>query len=332
MNANITVLGAGSWGTALACLLAQNGHKTALWVRNPEKAYEIARKRENFEYLPGTILPEELIVTSEMVSCLPEADYIVIATPSPSVRETMERAKPFLHGNQIIVNATKGLDEQNLLRLSEVIAQYTSNPVVVLSGPSHAEEVSKNLPTTCVAASSDKASAEAVQAVFMNNRFRVYTNTDTIGVELGAAFKNVIALAAGINDGLEYGDNCRAALMTRGMAEITRLGVAMGGNPATFGGLTGIGDLIVTCTSMHSRNRRAGILLGKGLALSEVLTEVRMVVEGVNTAKSVLLLSEKYGVEMPITLEINKILFEGKNPQQAVNDLMNRDRTSEMTR
>jgi len=329
MNKNITVLGAGSWGTALACLLARNGHQIKLWEFFAEKAKKIIQSRENSEYLPGVAIPEDLLVTHEIEKCLPGAEIIVIATHSTFVRETMERVKPFLRENQIIVITTKGIEEQNLLRLSEVVFQYTNSPIVALSGPSHAEEVSCELPATCVAASTDIAAAEAVQDIFMNSRFRVYTNTDLIGVELGGALKNVIALASGINDGLGYGDNSRAALITRGMSEIARLGAAMGGNPSTFSGLAGIGDLIVTCTSRHSRNYRTGMLLGKGYTLPEALLEVKTVVEGVNTAKSALRLAEKYNVEMPITAEINKILYEGKNPEQAVNDLMNRDKKTE---
>ncbi|MDR1530680.1 MAG: NAD(P)-dependent glycerol-3-phosphate dehydrogenase [Clostridiales bacterium] len=330
----IVVAGSGGWGTALACMLANSGRQVVLMSHFEEEARSISYHRENREFLPGALLPDNLTVIHMSEKCLaqylPEADAAVIAAPSKHVRATMERIQAYIAAKTIFVSVSKGLDSSPPLRLSEVIALYApKNRIAALSGPSHAEEVARNLPTACVAASEDYAAAKAVQDIFMNRFFRVYASVDLLGVELGGALKNVIALAAGISDGLGYGDNAKAALMTRGMAEITRLGVAMGGMAGTFAGLSGMGDLIVTCTSMHSRNRRAGILLGQGKSLDETLKAVHMVVEGVNTAHSAYELSKVYGVEMPITYEINQALFCGKDPAQAVVDLMTRDKTSE---
>ncbi len=328
---NITVLGSGSWGTALSWLLHKNSHKVILWSFSKEEAENIIKERENKAFLPDVVLSEDIQITSDIQQSVHGAEIIVLAVPSRFVRETIKKFAPFLKKEQIIVNVSKGFDEEKLMRLSEVISEEAPLcKVAVLSGPSHAEEVSRGIPTTCVASSLDIEVAKQVQDIFMNDVFRVYTNTDLIGVELGGALKNVIALAAGISDGLGFGDNTKAALMTRGMAEMVRLGVAMGADPLTFGGLAGVGDLIVTCTSMHSRNRRAGILIGKGKGLEETLSEIKMVVEGVNTAKAAYLLSLKYGVEMPITSEINKALYQGKNPKDAVYYLMTRDKTDEI--
>jgi len=326
----ITVIGAGSWGTALANLLSKNGHEILLWAFLEEEARRLRESRENVEFLPGLRLPESIEFTASIELAASFGEMFLMVVPSKFVGETIEKFSPYMRPGCLIVNAAKGLDEKRLLRLSDVISNgVPGSKVAVLSGPSHAEEVARYLPTTCVAASDDPKTAEKVQDIFMCPEFRVYASTDVIGVELGGAVKNVIALAAGISDGMGYGDNAKAALMTRGIAEITRLGVAMGGQAATFAGLSGIGDLIVTCTSMHSRNRRAGILLGQGKSLEETLETIHMVVEGVNTAKTAYALSVKYDVDMPITYEINKVLFEGKNPGSAVNDLMTRDKTHE---
>jgi len=326
----ITVIGAGSWGTALANLLSKNGHEILLWAFLEEEARRLRESRENVEFLPGLRLPESIEFTASIERAASFGEMFLMVVPSKFVGETIEKFRPYMRQGCLIVNAAKGLDEKRLLRLSDVISNgVPGSKVAVLSGPSHAEEVARYLPTTCVAASDDPKTAEKVQDIFMCPEFRVYASTDVIGVELGGAVKNVIALAAGISDGMGYGDNAKAALMTRGIAEITRLGVAMGGQAATFAGLSGIGDLIVTCTSMHSRNRRAGILLGQGKSLEETLETIHMVVEGVNTAKTAYALSVKYDVDMPITYEINKVLFEGKNPGSAVNDLMTRDKTHE---
>ncbi len=327
----IAVLGSGSWGTALACLLNENGHGVRLWSFKKEEAENIAKYRENKEFLPKVSIAQNIFITNNAEQAVLNADMVVMAVPSKFVESTIKMFAPFLSlkdssKGQIIVNVAKGLEETSLRRLSEVIEKNVPNcKVGVLSGPSHAEEVGKKLPATCVASSKHKEVSEQIQNAFINEMFRVYANNDIIGVELGGALKNVIALAAGISDGLGFGDNAKAAIMTRGMAEIARLGVAMGASPHTFSGLTGIGDLIVTCTSMHSRNRRAGILLAQGKTLEETIKEVHMVVEGINTAAAALKLANKYNVEMPITAEINKVLFKGKDPKATVYDLMNRD-------
>ncbi len=325
----ISVIGSGSWGTALSVLLSNNGHNVVLWSRVREKAEKINRERENKEYLPNIILPKNINVTY-IDDDVKNSDIIVFAVPSKAVRETTKRFLNCFSENQIVINVAKGIEEGSLLRLSQVIEEVApSCKVAVLSGPSHAEEVGKGLVTACVAASESLEVAEEVQKAFMSPVFRVYTNTDIIGVEIGGAFKNLIALAAGISDGVGFGDNSKAALMTRGIFEISKLGVAMGGKAETFSGLSGIGDLIVTCTSMHSRNRMAGVLLGKGKTLNETLKEVHMVVEGVNTAKAAYDLSVKYNVKMPITKEIYDVLFFGQDTKQAVVNLMTRDKTAE---
>lgn len=326
----IAVIGSGSWGTALAILLHNNGHEVSLWSFKKEEAENIKSCSENKEFLPEIKIPEKIIVTNDENLAVANADIIVLATPSKFVRNICEKFLPYINKNQIIVNVAKGLEDDTLYRLSEVIESVIPQcPVCVLSGPSHAEEVARLIPTTCVVSCKDNLVAQQIQDIFMSHVFRVYTSTDIIGVEMGGALKNVIALAAGVSDGMGYGDNTKAALMTRGITEIARLGVAMGAKAETFAGLSGIGDLIVTCTSMHSRNRRAGILLGKGKSLKETLYEIHQVVEGVNTAKAAYDLSQKYNVEMPITSEINKVLFEGKEAKQAVMDLMTRNKTVE---
>jgi glycerol-3-phosphate dehydrogenase (NAD(P)+) len=327
---NITVIGAGSWGTALACLLAQNNHEVTLWSYTEQLATDINKNKENIVFLPNIKIPNSITVTNDISLATTNKKIYILAVPSIFVRETMQTFKPFLKKDDLIINVAKGLDEVKQIRLSEVIEEVVPEcKVAVLSGPSHAEEVAKKIPTTVVVSAKDENVYKLAQDIFMNEYFRVYTNNDLIGIELGGALKNVIALASGVSDGLGFGDNTKSAIMTRGIAEISRLGVAMGGNPMTFNGLAGVGDLIVTCTSMHSRNRRAGILLGQGKQLEDVLKEVGMVVEGVNTAKSALLFALKYNVDMPIIQQINKILFEQKDPKEAVYDLMKREKTTE---
>ena len=328
---NIAVIGCGSWGSALAVMLDNNGHNVKMWTRKAEQAEKINSEHENKEYLPGIIFNDSLKVYCERSEAVRDCDIIICAVPSKAVRQVISDFAPLFNEDTIIVNLAKGLEEGSLLRLSEVIKETAPMcKVCTLVGPSHAEEVGKGIPTACVITSDDMEVASLIQQEFMNSSFRIYTNSDIIGTEIGAALKNVIALAAGINDGLGYGDNTKAALMTRGLAEIVRLGVKMGGKTETFLGLSGMGDLIVTCTSMHSRNRRAGILIGKGLSLEEALKEVHMVVEGVNTTKNIYELSRKYNVDMPITEEMYNVLFKGKNAKEAVNDLMMRVGKSEL--
>lgn len=325
------VIGSGSWGTAIAVLLAGKGYDVYLWSWQQVETDRLNADRENKEFLPGIKLPDNIVCTHSMAECTDGADIVICAAPSPATRTTAKQLAGCIADGQIVMNISKGLEESTLKRLSEVYAEEIPQAkIAVMSGPSHAEEVSRGLPTTNVVACKDKETAHFIQDVFMSDNFRVYTSSDVAGVELGGALKNVIALCAGISDGLGYGDNTKAALMTRGIAEISRLGVAMGADEKTFSGLSGIGDLIVTCTSMHSRNRRAGILLGKGKNLEETLKEVHMVVEGVNTAAAAYKLSQKYNVLMPITAEAYKVLFENKNARDAVMDLMTRDKTFEL--
>lgn len=326
----IAVIGSGSWGTAATAMLAGYSHKVYLWSWQQAESDKLNLYRENRDFLPGIMLSGNIVCTHDMALAVENAELIVTVAPSPATSATAKQLSPLVKHGQGIVNLSKGLEEGTLLRLSEVYAkEIPQAKIAVMSGPSHAEEVSRGLPTTNVVASDDENFAKFVQDVFMNENFRVYTGSDMIGVELGGALKNVIALCAGISDGLGYGDNTKAALMTRGIAEITRLGVKMGANKDTFSGLSGIGDLIVTCTSMHSRNRRAGILLGQGKSLQETLAEIKMVVEGVNTAKAALELSRKYDVSMPIVFEANEILYNNKDARKAVYSLMTRDKTYE---
>lgn len=326
----VTVIGSGSWGTALAVMLAKNGHEVVIWSRRQDAVDELLNDRKNERYLPGVVIPENIQATTDREKAVAEAEIIILAVPSRAVAETVRDFSPYFKTWQILVNVAKGLEPGTLLRLSDVIHREAPQcEVCVLSGPSHAEEVSRGIPTTCLITCENEAAAKVVQEEFANPRFRLYTNTDMIGVEMGAALKNVMALAAGMSDGLGFGDNTKAAIMTRGMAEMKRLGLAMGGKPETFAGLSGIGDLIVTCTSMHSRNRRAGILLGQGKSLQETLDEVKMVVEGVNTVQAACALAERYHVSMPITQTIYQVLFEGKNVEDAVLELMTRDHKSE---
>ena len=326
----IAVIGSGSWGTAVATMLASRGHNVYLWSWIQEETDRLVRDRENKEFLPGIPFPETIVCTHDIALCTDGADLIITAAPSPATRTTAKNLSPHVKDGQKIINISKGLEEGSLLRLSEVYKEEIPQAdISVMSGPSHAEEVSRALPTTNVVASPDSETAKSIQDIMMGDMFRVYTSTDVVGVELGGALKNVVALCAGISDGLGYGDNTKAALMTRGLAEIARLGIAMGAKQETFMGLSGLGDLIVTCTSMHSRNRRAGILLGKGKSLDETLKEVHMVVEGVNTAKAAYALSKKYNVEMPIVEEAYNVLFEGANAREGVLKLMTREKRNE---
>lgn len=325
----IAVLGAGSWGLALALVLSEKGNQITLWCYDEAEKEGILMHRENKRCLPGIKLPLEMQVTTSLQEAMYDKDVVVIATPSKAVRATITNAAPFIEQKTIIVNVSKGIEAETNYRLSEVIGSVVANKVVVLSGPSHAEEVARHVPTTVVASSADMAAAEYVQDLFMTDYFRIYTNPDMIGVELGAALKNVIALAAGIVEGLGYGDNTKAALITRGLTEIARLGVKMGGEPGTFAGLTGIGDLIVTCTSGHSRNRRCGELIGQGVSVEEAIQQVNMVVEGVPTTKAGYELMCKYDVEMPILEMIYKGIFEGESVSEGITKLMNRDRKME---
>lgn len=324
----IAVIGSGSWGTAMAVLLADKGNDIYLWSWIQEETDRLNKNRENKEFLPGVKLSDNIVCTHNMAECIDNAEVIVTAAPSPATRTTAKQMSEFVRDRQKIVNISKGLEGS--LRLSEVYKEEIPQAEIsVLSGPSHAEEVSRRVPTTVVVASEDKKTAEFLQDVFMTDVFRVYTSDDVIGVELGGALKNVIALCAGISDGLGYGDNTKAALITRGIAEISRLGSAMGAKPVTFAGLSGLGDLIVTATSTLSRNHTAGELLGKGMDLDTVLTKVHMVVEGVNTATAAYKLGKTYGVETPIIEQAYNVLYNGTNPKAAVNALMTRQKTSE---
>lgn len=326
----ITVIGSGSWGTALAIMLAEHGHEVLIWARRQDAVDELTQQRTNQRYLPGVRIPDGIRATTEHKEAAEYAEILISAVPSRAVRGTMGDFAPYLKEGQILVNVAKGLEQESLHRLSEVIKEIAPQcEVCVLSGPSHAEEVARGIPTACLISCEKEEIARMVQEEFKNARFRLYTNTDMVGVEIGAALKNVMALAAGMSDGLGFGDNTKAALMTRGIAEMKRLGIAMGGKAETFAGLSGIGDLIVTCTSMHSRNRRAGILLGQGKSLQETLDEVKMVVEGVNTVQAACQLAEKYDVSMPITQVISQVLFEGKSAEDAVLELMTRDSKAE---
>ncbi|RZS93031.1 NAD(P)H-dependent glycerol-3-phosphate dehydrogenase [Cuneatibacter caecimuris] len=327
--AKVSVIGSGTWGTALAVLLFSNGHEVILWSALEEEVKEISQRRSH-RNLPGVKIPEGILVTGDLEEACKERDVLVLSVPSVYTRSTASRMKSYVPKGQIIVNVAKGIEESTLMTLTEQIAEELPQAdAAVLSGPSHAEEVSRGLPTTCVVGASSKKTAEYLQNLFMSQVFRVYTSPDILGIELGGALKNVIALAAGIADGLGYGDNTKAALITRGIVEITRLGVAMGGKAETFSGLSGIGDLIVTCASMHSRNRRAGILIGQGKTMQEAMDEVNMVVEGVYSAKAALALSRKFYIAMPIVEQVNAVLFDGKTPGEAVKELMLRDKRIE---
>ena len=328
--ANVGVLGAGSWGTALSVLLSDNGHQVTVWSIDENEVNMLNEKREHELKLPGVKLPDDMVITGNMRSAIQGKDFLILAIPSPFTRSTARKMSPMVAEGQIIVDVAKGIEESTLMTLSRQIEQEIPQAdVAVLSGPSHAEEVGRRLPTTCVIGAKTRKTAEYLQSMFISNVFRVYTSPDILGIELGGSLKNVIALAAGIADGLGYGDNTKAALITRGIAEIARLGVKMGGKIESFTGLTGIGDLIVTCASVHSRNRKAGYLIGQGMSMQEAMDEVKMVVEGVYSAKAAAKLAKEYDVSMPIVEEVNAVLFEGKSPAEAVNDLMMRESRSE---
>ena len=328
--AKVGVLGAGSWGTARTVLLPDTGHQVTIWSIDGNEVKMLDEKREHELKLPGVKLAEDMVITGDLETAVRGKDFLVLAVPSPFTRETARKMKPYVADGQIIVDVAKGIEESTLMTLSRQIEEEIPQAdVAVLSGPSHAEEVGRKLPTTCVIGAKTRKTAEYLQSMFISRVFRVYTSPDILGIELGGSLKNVIALAAGIADGLGYGDNTKAALITRGIAEISRLGVKMGGKIESFTGLTGIGDLIVTCASVHSRNRKAGYLIGQGKSVQEAMDEVQMVVEGVYSAKAAAKLAKKYDVSMPIVEEVNKVLFEGKSPAQAVDDLMQRESRSE---
>ncbi len=328
--AKIGVIGAGSWGIALAWLLINNGHEVQVWSAIESEIDMLKKDHEHKDKLPGVKLQESMEFTTDLADACRDKDLLVLAVPSIFTRSTAKSMKDLVKEGQIITNVAKGVEEDTLLTLSQIIEEEIPQAVVtVLCGPSHAEEVAKGLPTTVVSGAHKKADAEYVQNIFSSKVFRVYTSPDMLGMELGAALKNVVALAAGMADGMGFGDNTKAALITRGIAEITRLGTAMGGKAETFAGLTGIGDLIVTCGSVHSRNRKAGYLMGQGKTAKEAMDEVKMVVEGVYSAKAALSLAKKYNVEMPIVEKVNEILFEDKMAKDALEELMTRDKKSE---
>ena len=320
----IFIAGSGSWGTAVTINLASSGNKVKLWSRNPEFTEVLRATRKNKKYLPGVVIPQSVDFTSDISECS-EAEIIVIATPSHTVRSVARSMSAFVRQDQIIVSVSKGFDNEKHVRLTEAIKEEVPQAtVLVMSGPSHAEEVARLLPTTNVVAGEDIVATKFVQKAFNTSSFRIYRSDDVVGVELGGALKNVIALASGVADGIGYGDNTKAALITRGIVEISRLGIAMGAKAETFSGLSGIGDLIVTCASMHSRNRRAGILIGQGYSVEAAKEEIGMVVEGILAAQSVNHLCEKYGVEMPIATEVYKVAFEGRNVNESITELMGR--------
>ena len=335
MDKKVAVIGAGSWGTAIAFVLADNGHETMLWARREEQVVEVNQHSTNQRYLPDVSLPQTLRATSSLEEAVNGADMIVLAVPTVAIREVARDIASYLDEPQLFVHVSKGIEPGSLKRISEMMEEEIPaskrRAIVALSGPSHAEEVVKRQPTTVTAASIDHTAAKAVQDFFMNNYFRVYTNEDIVGVDLGGRRIIKKALGAGATDGIGYGDNAKAALITRGLAEITRLGVAMGAHPLTFSGLSGLGDLIVTCTSEHSRNCRAGNRLGQGQTLEEVTEGMGMVIEGVRTTKAAFELAEKYNVSMPITSAIYHVLFREVTPKEAVDRLMERDKKEEVT-
>ena len=330
---HIAVIGAGSWGTALASVLGQKHAAVRLWVRSPELSEQIQVTRENATYLPGCKLPQSVTITHKLEEAATGASLIVLVTPSHAIRQTAVQLAPYIKTETMLVTAAKGLELTSMKRLSAIIAEelpMISEQIAVLSGPNHAEEVALRYPAATVVAAKSRKVAEYIQDAFMLPYFRVYTNPDIIGVELAGALKNVIALGAGLSDGLGFGDNAKSALMTRGLAEIARLGIAMGANPLTFAGLAGIGDLIATCTSVHSRNRRAGLMLAAGKTIDEIQAETAMVVEGVRAAKAAYQLADRYEVAMPITDQLYQVLYQNKSPKDAVLELMTRGRTHEV--
>lgn len=333
MNSKVGILGAGGWGTALALSLNHNGHEVTLWEFDSKNAFQLEAKRENVKFLPGIPIPEEIIITSDLKIAVTDTEYIVIALPSHVVRTVANQLQSIIPKDAILISGSKGIENMTWKRMSEVLLELLSevskNQIVVLSGPSHAEELARKNPTVVVAASEYSKASQKVQHIFMSPFFRIYTSDDVTGVELGGALKNVIAIAAGIVDGLGMGDNLKAALINRGLVEMTRLGTAMGADALTFAGLSGMGDLIVTCASRHSRNRYVGEQIGKGKSLRNILDEMVMVAEGVRTTQSALDLSLHYKIDMPITHEVFHVLFEDKDPRVAVMDLMTRVPKSE---
>jgi len=328
---NIGIIGAGSWGIGLASVLLNNGHSVTIWSVIEAEIEMLRENNEHLEKLPGVKLKGDVTYTTDINEAIKEKDMLVLAVPSVFTRSTSKMMKEYVTEGQIVVSVAKGIEEDTLMTLSEVIEDEISQAdVAVLCGPSHAEEVGLGIPTTVVAGAKTRKTAEFIQQTFMNDSFRVYTSPDVLGMELGGALKNVIALAAGMADGLGYGDNSKAALITRGIAEITRLALKMGANAETLSGLTGVGDLIVTCESRHSRNRKAGMLIGQGYSMQEAMDQVHMVVEGVYSAKAAIGLARKYDVSMPIIEQVNKVLFEGKGAREAVLELMLRDKKSEI--
>jgi glycerol-3-phosphate dehydrogenase (NAD(P)+) len=319
-----TVIGDGGWGTALAMVLERNGHQVTVWGPFPENLTEIRDNGENRTYLPGVQVPSGIQWTAEPADAVRDADLVVLVVPSRFYKSVLEKFKPHIPDSALLVSATKGLDEETHERMSEVAENVLQRPVAVLSGPSHAEEVARGIPSAVAIAARDHEVAEQIQHCFVNDAFRVYTLDDVIGVELGGALKNVIAVAAGIGDGMGFGDNSKAALMTRGLAEITRLGVALGAKPETFSGLSGIGDLMVTCMSRHSRNRGVGERLGKGESLEQIMAGMKMVAEGVWNCRAAKELAERHGISVPITEQVTAVVHEGKDPRRAVMDLMAR--------
>ncbi|MBO5524120.1 MAG: NAD(P)-dependent glycerol-3-phosphate dehydrogenase [Roseburia sp.] len=330
MKKKVAVIGAGSWGTALSLVLHTNGNEVTVWSIMESEITMLKEKHEHVEKLPGVKLPEDICFTTDLGSAIADKDFLILAVPSVFTRSTAKSMAPFVKEGQVIVCVAKGIEEETLMTISEVVEQeIPAAEVAVMCGPSHAEEVGIGLPTTVVAGAKKKAVAESVQDIFMNEVFRVYTSPDVLGMELGGSLKNVIALAAGMADGLGYGDNTKAALITRGITEIARLAIKMGANAETLSGLTGIGDLIVTCESKHSRNRKAGMLIGQGYTMKQATEEVKMVVEGIYSAKAAIALAEKYGEDMPIIEAVNKVLFEDMPAREAVRELMLRDKRAE---
>lgn len=326
----IGVIGAGSWGIALSLVLAKNSHNVIVWSIVEDEITMLKEKHEHVDKLPGVMLPDNISYTTDLQHCINECDMLVLAVPSVFTRSTAKSMAPFVKDGQIIVCVAKGIEDDTLMTISDVVeAEIPNADVAIMCGPSHAEEVGIGLPTTVVAGAKTKATAEHIQDVFMNQVFRVYTSPDVLGMELGGSLKNVIALAAGMADGLGYGDNTKAALITRGIAEISRLAIKMGARVETLNGLTGIGDLIVTCQSKHSRNRKAGMLMGQGYTMKQATEEVKMVVEGIYSAKAALALAKKYDVEMPLIEYVNKVLFEDMPAKDAVAELMLRDKCVE---
>lgn len=328
--ARVSVLGGGSWGTALSIVLARNGHQAAVWTRREEDARELNEIHELKSKLPGVVIPEEVFFTSDIQRAVTDQELIIFAVPSTATRSTAQKISEYIKENQLIVTVSKGIEEETLMIQSQIIeSEIPQAQAAVLSGPSHAEEVGRFLPTAVVAGAGTEAAAKKVQNIFMNEVFRVYTSPDMLGIELGGSLKNVIALAAGMSDGLGFGDNTKAALITRGIAEMGRLAQAMGAKVETLNGLSGIGDLIVTCASRHSRNRKAGMLMGQGYSMQEAMDEVKMVVEGVYSARAAIALAEKYRVDMPIIKQVNQVLFHGQSARDAVLELMMRDKKTE---